>query len=71
MRNGAIRIKKLYLELTLPDVELAQEAIHDVAGEKKHVSMAILIQTNLCMVKHIFEKKTVHSCSMCPQKYED
>ena len=36
-----------YLKLTLPDIELAEEAVHDVAGEEEHVRVAVLVQANL------------------------
>ncbi len=37
----------LYLELSLPDVELTEEAVHDVAGEQEHVGVAVLVQAHL------------------------
>ena len=37
----------LYLELTLSYVQLAEETVHDVAGEQEHVRVAVLIQANL------------------------
>ena len=35
------------LELALPDVELAEEPVHDVAGQQEHVGMAVLVEAHL------------------------